>query len=152
MLVLVDGHNLIGKLPDISLEDADDEARLITKLRRYRARTGRNIIVFFDSGGSYKAPRKQSKGGISVHYAPRNKTADHLIINYLQKTRDPRHILLVSSDRAIQQVARQVSARIISSTDFSRELEPRPSLQEDETDVQLSAEEIEAWLSLFGED
>ncbi|HEY85965.1 MAG TPA: NYN domain-containing protein [Chloroflexi bacterium] len=150
MLVLVDGHNLIGKLPDISLDEADDEARLITKLRRYRARTGRNIIAFFDSGGSYKLSSKRTKGGISIHYAPHNKTADHLIISHLQRARHPRQILLVSSDRAIQQVARQVRAGIISSTDFAQELETRPASQDDEADVQLSKEEIEAWLSLFG--
>ncbi len=153
MLVLVDGHNLIGKLPDISLSEADDEARLITKLKRYRARTNRNIIVFFDSGGSYNLSSKRTKGGISIHYAPHNKTADDLIISHLQRARHPQQILLVSSDKAIQQVARQVRARVVSSTDFSKELEIRPTFrEEDETDVQLSAEEIEAWLSLFGED
>jgi len=154
MLVLVDGHNLIGKLPDISLSDADDEARLITKLRRYRARTGRNIIVFFDSGGSYNLSGKRTKGGISIHYAPQRKTADDLIISHLQRARHPQQLLLVSSDRAVQQAARQVSARVVSSTEFSRELEMRPPPQEheDETDVHLSAEEVEAWLSLFGED
>jgi len=152
MLVLVDGHNLIGQLSDIRLDEADDEDRLIIKLRRYRARTGRNILVFFDSGGGYKISGKQTRGGISARYAPHNKTADDLIINHLQRAKQPQQIMLVSSDRAIQRVAKQVRARVISSADFAVELEPLHTLPEDEADAQLSDEEVEVWLSLFGQD
>jgi S-adenosylhomocysteine hydrolase len=32
MPYMIDGHNLIGKLPDISLDDPNDEALLVQKL------------------------------------------------------------------------------------------------------------------------
>ena len=38
-MYLIDGHNLIGQLPDLSLTDPDDEAKLVQKLTGFpRAR------------------------------------------------------------------------------------------------------------------
>ena len=50
MALVIDGHNLIGVLPDIQLGEPDDEARLLARLRGYRSHSGQNLIVFFDSG------------------------------------------------------------------------------------------------------
>ena len=47
MPLLIDGHNLIAKLPSISLDDPHDETQLVELLRRYRARTGKRIQVIF---------------------------------------------------------------------------------------------------------
>jgi len=45
MPLLIDGHNLIGQIPDISLSDPDDEAKLVLLLRRYTtARPGRQAV------------------------------------------------------------------------------------------------------------
>ncbi|MGD9375749.1 MAG: NYN domain-containing protein, partial [Anaerolineae bacterium] len=48
MPILIDGHNLVGKLPVLSLQDPDDEQKLIELLRSYQARTGKEVIVVFD--------------------------------------------------------------------------------------------------------
>ena len=37
MPILIDGHNLIAKLPDLRLDDPDDEAKLVARLRAYYA-------------------------------------------------------------------------------------------------------------------
>ena len=51
MPLLVDGHNLIGQVPGLSLADADDEAQLVQLLRRYStAKRGRQVVVVFDRG------------------------------------------------------------------------------------------------------
>ena len=36
MPYLIDGHNLIACLPDISLDDPNDEAQLVNKLKGFR--------------------------------------------------------------------------------------------------------------------
>lgn len=43
MSYIIDGHNLIGVLPDIHLNQPDDEQRLLARLRGYRARIGGQI-------------------------------------------------------------------------------------------------------------
>jgi len=58
---LIDGHNVIGQMPDIGLDDPDDEQKLLWRLRRYRARTGRRIVVVFDPGGAYHPAARRSK-------------------------------------------------------------------------------------------
>ncbi|MCG8348305.1 MAG: hypothetical protein MI924_11065, partial [Chloroflexales bacterium] len=51
MPVLVDGHNLIGQLPNLNLADHDDEAQLVMLLRHYTTRKrGRRVVVVFDHG------------------------------------------------------------------------------------------------------
>ena len=50
MPILIDGHNLIGRLPDLRLDDPDDEAKLVLRLRAYAARTRKRITVVFDQG------------------------------------------------------------------------------------------------------
>lgn len=152
MLVIVDGHNLIGCLPEISLADADDEEKLLFRLRQYRARTGRKLEVVFDPGSGYKPGSRQTRGGITVQYAPAGKTADQMIINRLHRLKVPEQTLVISSDRVIQQAARGARARVMSAGDFAAELmSPAPSAADNQTEVKLSKAEVEAWLALFGE-
>ncbi len=149
--MIIDGHNLIGSLPDIQLDDANDEDKLILKLKQYHARTGRRMTVVFDPGGSYKPAKKQTRGGITVQYAPYGKTADQVIIRRLRKTKNPQQLLVVTSDRAIQRVAHQARAAIMSSADFAAQLmAPLPS-SVDDSEITLSEEEIDEWLSLFNQ-
>ena len=151
MLVLVDGHNLIAKMPDINLDEADDEERLVRKLRQYRARTGRKITVIFDPGVAFQLPRQRTESGLTVQYASPGKTADALIINRLRKARNPQQILVVTSDRAIQQVARQVKARVISADGFAQTLSSWRMSADEGDDVALSEDEIEEWLEIFNQ-
>jgi hypothetical protein len=149
MLVLIDGHNLIAKMPGINLDDADDEERLLVKLRQYRARTRRKITVVFDPGPAFNLASKRSKGGITIQYAGSGKTADDVIINRLRKARNPKQILVVTSDQAIERVARQVQARVMSSTDFAQALNAPPAGTKTKTEVSLSKEEVDEWLAIF---
>ena len=57
MAIMIDGHNLIGKIPGLSLDDPDDEEKLLVRLRAYRARTGKRLVVYFDPGIVYQFPQ-----------------------------------------------------------------------------------------------
>ena len=52
MAYIIDGHNLIGVLPNISLAQPDDEDRLIDQLLSYHARGRGEMVVFFDGDPS----------------------------------------------------------------------------------------------------
>ncbi len=60
MPLLIDGHNLIGHSPDLSLSDPNDEAKLIARLRRYVARTDRQVTVVFDTNPTGRASSRSS--------------------------------------------------------------------------------------------
>lgn len=151
MAILIDGHNLIGKMPGLSLDDPNDEEKLLTRLRAYRARTGKRLVVYFDAGAAYQSPARQSKGGITVRWAGSGRQADGLMMRDVRRHRNPRELTVVTSDRAIQHVARQEGARVIDSATFSAELSRSPITDSRGNDHPLSGEEVEEWLALFGQ-
>jgi predicted RNA-binding protein with PIN domain len=154
---LVDGHNLIGQMPNLRLSDPNDEEKLLEYLRRYRARTGHQLTVVFDAGQSYQPAETKKRGGITIQYAPHGRTADQLIIRRLRRVKNPQGTMVVSSDRAIRQAARQVGVRVVTAQEFGQQLlaltsGSNPTEDEDnQADIRLSADEIEEWLSIFSQ-
>jgi len=151
MATLIDGHNLIGKLPDIRLGDPDDEEQLLIRLRGYRARTGQRLVVYFDPGATYQSPARRSKGGISVRQAGTGQRADDLIIRDLRRHHNPRELTVVTSDRAIQNVAQQHQARVIDAATFAGELSCPPKKEDTRETPPLPEEEVQEWLAVFGQ-
>ena len=153
MPVLIDGHNLIGRLPDISLADRDDEAQLVSRLQAYAGRTGKRLTVVFDRGLPGGQSRALSGGRVEVVFAPTGRNADRVLIERVRRSRNPRGLTVVTSDREVIEAARQRGARVTHSEAFVGELEPAPAAPGGgKEDVHLSPEEVEAWLELFEED
>ncbi len=152
MTIIVDGHNVIGtgRLPGISLEDEDDEAKLVALLRRYRSRIRGKIIVVFDHGLPGGESRNLSSRSVSVRFAPVGLSADEVIIGMVRRGNPP-GITIVTSDRDLAGRARRLGAKVISSTEFVSELKrPLPTPEENFRErPNLSKEEIEAWEAIF---
>lgn len=153
MPLLVDGHNLIGQVPGLSLADADDEAQLVLLLRRYStARRGRQVVVVFD-GGVYGHPQQLNGYGITCYFARSPQDADAELIKRLRALKRPRDWSLVTSDRQIVRVAEEMRVAVIGAREFARQLRPAPqrpaSLPDEKPDVRLSEAEIDEWLDLF---
>ena len=153
---LIDGHNLIGKMPNLRLDDPHDEEKLLEILRQYRARTGDILTVVFDAGHSYQVAKTQKRGGITIQFAPHGRTADQIIMRRLQQVKNPQAVKVVTSDRAIQQAARHAGVRVVASPEFAQTLlsSSTPSeatASEKQSDIQLSSDEVESWLELFNQ-
>lgn len=149
MAILIDGHNVIGKISGLRLGDPNDEAKLLTRLRAYRARTGKRLVVYFDPGAAYQSPARQSKGGITIRWAGTGQQADGLMIRDIRRHRNPRELIVVTSDRAIQLVARQEGARVIEAAIFATELSQASESDAPGKNRPLSAEEVDEWLGIF---
>ena len=154
MPLLIDGHNLIPRLPDLHLDDPDDEARLIERLRRYQARTGKRLTVFFDSGLPGGPDRDLSTSKVRVVFASAGGSADKLIVRRVRRSRDPQGIIVVTSDEKIIAAVERHGARAAHSETFAAELEALsafPASIEASSDVHLSPSEVNEWLTLFDE-
>jgi predicted RNA-binding protein with PIN domain len=158
MAFLIDGHNLIGQLPDLALTDPDDEAKLVQKLISFSARTGKRCIVVFDSGLPGGKSRL-STGKVEVIFASIGRSADDVMKERIRKASDPGQWVVVSNDRAVSAAARTRRMTALSSADFAAKLsatqaaaknKPRQRDKEEVNDVHVSAAEVEAWLKLFG--
>lgn len=153
MPLLIDGHNLIGQIPELSLADEDDEGKLVMLLRRYTtAKRGRHALVIFDRG-VYGHPQRLDGYGITCRFARSPQDADAQIVKQLHALKRPRDWTLVTSDRQVARVADERGVKVIRSQDFARQLldhgrpdAPRP---EEKADVRLSEAEIEEWLKIF---
>ncbi len=148
MPLVVDGHNLIGRMADLRLDDPADEAKLVARLRTYAARTGRRITVVFDQGLPGGRSRELSGGGVEVIFAPTGRSADEILRARLRRARDPRALTVVSSDRALIAAAQARGARVVRAEDFAAQLSAPPAV-EPEPDERLSPEEVAEWLRVF---
>jgi predicted RNA-binding protein with PIN domain len=128
MAYIFDGHNLIGVLPDIQLADPDDEARLLVRLRAFkaRARTGPMIVVFDPSplGSAPGRPAIGSDTGIEVRFAEPGQTADDAIVAFLRGVSQPGQYAVVTDDQELTWRVRALGASVIRASDFAVRLLP----------------------------
>ncbi|MBN1992646.1 MAG: NYN domain-containing protein [Anaerolineae bacterium] len=152
---LVDGHNLIGQMPHLQLNDPDDEEKLLAYLRRYRARTGHKVTVIFDPGQTYQPGQKLKQGGITAQFVSPGQSADQALIRRIRKVRNPQAVMVVTSDRAVERAARQAGIRVVSSAEFARQLlalsVPPAAPEERRANIRLSPDEVEEWLAIFSQ-
>jgi len=151
MRYIIDGHNLIGALPDLSLDDPHDEAKLVQRLRGFVARTGRECTVIFDHGlpGGRSA---LSNRAVQVVFASMRSSADRVLRERIKKLPQPRAWTAVSSDAAVLGFARRQQLQTLRSAQFAALLERPQALPPDpgeDPQPQPSPEEVEAWLALF---
>ena len=151
MPYLVDGHNLIPHIPGLSLKAIDDELELIEWLRAFCQQKRKDLEVFFDQAPpGHVASRRY--GRVTAHFVRQGTTADAAIhTRLLRLGKGATSYIVVSSDNQVQGFARQARAKVISSSDFARQLVelPQNSPASQPGDRKLSAEEIADWEALF---
>ncbi|MGQ9548949.1 MAG: NYN domain-containing protein [Roseiflexus sp.] len=159
MPLLIDGHNLIAQIPGLHLSDIDDEAQLVTLLRRYVAtRRGRSITVVFDHG-IYGHPQRLNGYGVTCHFAHSPDDADTQLIRRIKAIARPHEWTVVTSDRQVSQAAKARGIKVIDSRTFAQILQQlvtparrQPPANADKPEQPPDRSEIDEWLRLFGEE
>lgn len=156
MPYIIDGHNLIPKVPGLSLQQMDDEQHLVEMLQEFCRRQRKQVEVYFDNappGGV----RARNLGSVTARFVRQGTTADSAIRRRLANLgRSARNWIVVSSDQAVQAEARAAHAQVVPSETFARLLtqaldDSRVDQGEDVGTV-LNPEEVDDWLQLFGSD
>ncbi len=78
MPYLIDGHNLIPKIPGLSLQALDDENHLIQLLQVFCRMQRKQVEVYFDNAPAGLAT-VQRFGQVTAHFVRRGSTADAAI-------------------------------------------------------------------------
>lgn len=152
MPYLIDGHNLIGQMPDLSLNDPHDEAKLVERLRSFMARKRQRCIVIFDGGLPGGRSRDLSTHSVQVVFAHGGTSADRIILERLHAVRDPGSMIVVSADQEIIHAARQRRIRVIAPGTFADQMHTAQMPDDHDPNPHVSPAEVAEWLALFGMD
>lgn len=152
MLILIDGHNLIPKIPGLSLHDFDDEMKLIEMLQVYARVRRKRIEVIFDKAPAGQ-PRQRKHGTIQVRFARPGMTADEEIRLRLESLGGKaRQCLVVSSDQRVQMYGRTSRAQVESSDNFANQVMVAVAAgdnQGEAGDRALGEDEVAMWMEIF---
>ncbi len=150
MPYLIDGHNLIPKIPGLDLSNVDDEIALVKLLQNFCQRIGKKVEVFFDNAPPGSAGTRRY-GAVTAHFVRAGTTADNAIrLRLAQLKGAAKNWIVVSSDRQVQAEARSRGANILSSENFAGDLQVEKSVSgKGQTPGTLSKEEVDEWLKIF---
>ncbi len=152
MPYLIDGHNLIAHIPDISLADPHDEVKLVERLKQYMMRKRKKCTVVFDNGLPGGVSANLSNSQVEVLFAHSRARADDLIRERLDRRHDPGYWQVVSSDQEVADAARARGVRVISSAEFARMLaglRASSGPSGEEANPVVSPDHVEEMLRLF---
>ncbi len=154
MPYLIDGHNLIGQMPGLSLEDPHDEAKLVMIVRQFCLRERRKATIIFD-GGLPGGRSSLSNSIVTVIFASdRHTTGDDLLLNRIRDERNPNGLILVTSDQRVANAARQRRITVKPSAEFARLLlktNQKGKTAVGEKKEGLQADEVAEWEALFSQ-
>ncbi|MFN2159970.1 MAG: NYN domain-containing protein [Anaerolineales bacterium] len=152
MPFIIDGHNLIPWVPGLSLDEIDDEIRLVELLQEFCRRERKRVEVYFDRaapGGS----RLRKFGNVTARFVRHGRTADEAISEKLRRLAgEARNYTVVSSDHSVQAAARAARARVLTSADFVGILladNTESSNESESANKKLSQSEVDEWLDIF---
>lgn len=154
MAYLIDGHNLIAHMPDLSLADPNDEVKLVQRLKGYMMRRRKKCTVVFDNGLPGGTNPHLSNSQVEVVWARSGSEADRVLQERIRAARTPAQWQVVTSDQKVAHQAQQRGMRVINSADFAGELAAAsaPAAPDDEDpNPVVPPREVEEMLRLFGE-
>ena len=144
---IIDGNNLIGKIPHIwELQKKDKQAsrvKLASLLSYYFSSKNVKVSLHFDGFAGDAIP----SGKIKIKYS-NNRIADDKIKEEIDLSRNPKVLAVISSDNSVYNYARVNSCQRIKSEDFAKQIMQRDkSKTEEEIAKTISKEEIK---KIFG--
>jgi len=155
MPYIIDGDNVIGSSPDISLEDPKARPKLIYIIRKFQENKKNNVTIVFDGMPENGVQREDISEKFCIRYPQPGSSADDEIKRILSGYHYFKDVIVVTSDRELRTFAKKKGAKLINSIEFYFELKrvSRIHGKKEETkkriDTQLSDTEVEQWMKIF---
>jgi len=166
--LIIDGYNVmhLAGLARKAIGAGDLERareRLLRKLHSQLSTNERKrtTVVFDGTDQPASGSRWFKRFEMAVLFSPFGQEADDVIEELIRTHRDPRRLVVVSSDNRLKQAARSHRAGWLDADTFLCEIEHRSSATETETNSpqvsparppeNLSETEVQRWISEFGE-
>jgi predicted RNA-binding protein with PIN domain len=117
VVFLVDGYNVSKTAwPDLDL--GAQRLRLVNAVAELRVRLGTRIELVFDGTARGQLQTRALPAAVRVWFSPEEVEADDLILSLVDEQPPERPVVVVSSDRRVQDGARRRGASVLSSATF----------------------------------
>ena len=141
---ILDGYNIIKQSDFLSkktLKDARSElVRFIVDKKPCGSINNKVTLVFDGNADNFHLPRKDNDR-VEVLFSS-NESADNRIRKMVEKSRNPRRIVVVSDDREIQFFVKSYQAHSMGSAKFLQKGRLTPETLKDLPKIELSHQEV----------
>ncbi len=157
MPYIIDGNNLVGSSPDISLEDPDARDKVIEIVRQFQQNRKNSVTVVFDGQPGEVVKVQDMPSKFNIVYPRNGVTADDEIKHILNGFTYFKEVVLVTSDRALKDFARKKGAKTVNAIEFYYELKRfsrvhgKKEEKKKRIEVELSDSEVDQWMKIFDE-
>lgn len=145
---IIDGNNLIGKIKSLNQlqkkNKQQSREKLAFLLSRYFNKKKASVNLHFD--GFESDAIKVS--GIKIFYSG-SITADEKVKLEIQRSKNSKNIILVTSDTNLAEFGRVCSCQLLKSEELAKQIHSENSLDEEQTKID-SINSTEEFKKLFG--
>ena len=154
MAYLIDGNNLLGRIAPHELREKGGRAGLVVRLLAFQRVTRARIHLVFDGNPEPTPTGVPVNPKFTIHYPGEGQSADDVIRDMIARQTDRRRFFVVSSDRAIRELAKKSGLESVTSDVFARELkatikEGKKRRELDKKTEIPSSLEIDLWDEVF---
>jgi len=142
MPILIDGNNLLHRLPKEQRSRADVRKQVLEITRRETL----SVIVVFDGPPPTGAPVRESLGKVTVVYSD-SRTADDVIIGMLPGGAGAGQFFVVTDDRGLADRVRERGAKVRRLAEWRARRKQKPGPTRFES--KLSSREVSEWEDYF---
>lgn len=155
-MYLIDGNNVIGQRGrgyETWYKDKPAARRqLLTDLAQLARVKKLKLSVVFDGAPEPHFPDGSSFRGVRLFYARPGSDADNRIVELVERERNRKALIVVTSDNALTARVRVCGVRVLRSGEFRQWLEEARQSSEQPSQSAAHAEEMGDWLRYFGVD
>ena len=145
---IIDGNNLIGRIKSLQhLQKKDKQSsreKLVRMVSKYFAGKNAKLSLHFD--GFQNVPLSISRGKI---FYSEKESSDNLIRREIESSKNPRLIILITSDHSLMNIGKANSCTVISSGEFSSSIEKSLEKNDEAEKIKELENEKDEFLKLF---
>jgi len=154
MAYLIDGNNLLGRIAPLELREPSGRDGLVARLLAFQRVTRARIHLVFDGNPEATPTDIAVNPKFTVHFPGEGGSADDVIKDMIARQTDRRRFFVVSSDRAIRELAKKKGLESVTSDVFARELKMAIKEGKKRRELEKRAEtptglEIDLWDEVF---
>ncbi len=154
MAYIIDGNNLLGRIAPHELRERGGREGLVVRLLAYQRVARARIHLVFDGNPEETPTAIAVNPKFTIHYPGAGGSADDVIRDMILRQTDRRRFFIVTSDRALRELAKKRGIEAVTSDTFARDLkaaikEGKKRRELDKRTETPSALEIELWDEVF---